>query len=232
VCDGRPRRGVVELPAYFEALNRDFRYQLTVIGEFAQAIVGSEIGNRFVIRTDKPASGLLAGDRHPQDPWAETNRIVVEQDKPEAERGVSPHPAAYGQPPEATSKWCATLRGTPSAVRHGPRPRCSGDAAGSTTGAEETSMPTTRTVAFVITLLLASIAAPARAAFSGTDVFLPSVGQTAGISNWYTTVWVHNPHTVQATAQFTFLVRDQVNTSATAITKTIAAGIRSGTPTS
>ncbi len=85
-------------------------------------------------------------------------------------------------------------------------------------------MPTTRTVAFVITLLLASIAAPAHGAFSGTDVFLPSVGRAAGISNWYTTVWVHNPGTVQATAQFTFLVRDQVNTSATAVTRTIAAG--------
>ncbi len=68
------------------------------------------------------------------------------------------------------------------------------------------------------------LAAPLFAAFSGTDVFLPSVGRAAGISNWYTTVWVHNPGTVQATAQFTFLVRDQVNTSATAVTRTIAAG--------
>ena len=30
---------VVELPEWFETLNRDFRYQLTVIGQFAQAIV-------------------------------------------------------------------------------------------------------------------------------------------------------------------------------------------------
>ena len=29
----------VILPDYFEALNRDFLYQLTVIGQFAQAIV-------------------------------------------------------------------------------------------------------------------------------------------------------------------------------------------------
>ena len=27
------------LPEYFSALNRDFRYQLTVIGQFAQAIM-------------------------------------------------------------------------------------------------------------------------------------------------------------------------------------------------
>jgi hypothetical protein len=51
------RRGfaVVRLPAYFDAINRDFRYQLTPIGRFAQAIVAREISaNRFTIRTDKP----------------------------------------------------------------------------------------------------------------------------------------------------------------------------------
>ena len=43
------------LPEYFEALNSDFRYKLTVIGQFAQAIVASEIShNQFTIRTDKP----------------------------------------------------------------------------------------------------------------------------------------------------------------------------------
>ncbi len=93
---------IVELPAYFEALNRDFRYQLTVIGEFAQAIVGSEISdNRFVIRTDKAAvkvSWQVTGIR--RDPWAEANRIVVEQDKPESERGLYLHAAAYGALPE------------------------------------------------------------------------------------------------------------------------------------
>ena len=39
----------------FESLHRDFRYQLTVIGQFAQAIVSSEIkNNSFKIKTDKP----------------------------------------------------------------------------------------------------------------------------------------------------------------------------------
>src|SRR6185295_9797953 len=43
----------VELPDYFEALNRDFRYQLTVIGTFAQAIIAAEIReNRFKIKTN------------------------------------------------------------------------------------------------------------------------------------------------------------------------------------
>ncbi len=52
------RRGfsVVKLPRYFDAINRDFRYQLTVVGKsFARAIVWKEIaGNRFTIRTDEP----------------------------------------------------------------------------------------------------------------------------------------------------------------------------------
>ena len=44
----------VRLPAYFDRINIDLRYQLTVIGQFAQAIIAKkEAGNRFVIRTDK-----------------------------------------------------------------------------------------------------------------------------------------------------------------------------------
>ena len=34
---------LVQLPDWFEALNKDFRYQLTVIGSFAQAIVADKI---------------------------------------------------------------------------------------------------------------------------------------------------------------------------------------------
>jgi hypothetical protein len=46
---------IVTMPAWFEALNADFRYQLTVIGQFAQAIVASEIANgSFTIKTSKP----------------------------------------------------------------------------------------------------------------------------------------------------------------------------------
>jgi hypothetical protein len=45
----------VTLPDYFEAINIDFRYQLTCIGQFAQAIIFEEIkNNRFSIKTDKP----------------------------------------------------------------------------------------------------------------------------------------------------------------------------------
>ncbi|MEA1979488.1 MAG: hypothetical protein U9N54_00750, partial [candidate division Zixibacteria bacterium] len=74
----------VIMPDYFTVLNRDFRYQLTVIGDFAQAIVAEEISNnQFSIRTDKPnikVSWQVTGIRH--DNWANDNRIEVEIDKP------------------------------------------------------------------------------------------------------------------------------------------------------
>ena len=75
---------IVTLPNYFDALNRDFRYQLTVVsGDFAQAIVAEKIrGNSFKIRTDKPSvevSWQVTGVR--KDKFAEEHRIKVETDK-------------------------------------------------------------------------------------------------------------------------------------------------------
>jgi hypothetical protein len=46
---------IVNLPDYFEAINKDFRYQLTVIGSFAQAIISKEVSNnQFEIATNIP----------------------------------------------------------------------------------------------------------------------------------------------------------------------------------
>lgn len=93
-------RATVILPDYFEALNGEFRYQLTVIGQFAQAIVSQKIAhNRFAIRTNKPSvevSWQVTGIRH--DAYAEAHRIPVEEDKPAAEQGHYLHPDAFGQP--------------------------------------------------------------------------------------------------------------------------------------
>src|SRR5262249_22119601 len=50
------RRGeaVIDLPIWFEALNKDFRYQLTCIGGFAPVFVAQEINNnRFKIAGGK-----------------------------------------------------------------------------------------------------------------------------------------------------------------------------------
>jgi len=88
----------VVLPNYFEALNRDFRYQLTVIGQFAQAIVKQEIqNNRFTIRTSRPlvkVSWQVTGIRH--DAYADAYRIPVEEEKPRQEQGHFLHPELFG----------------------------------------------------------------------------------------------------------------------------------------
>ncbi len=88
----------VTLPDYFEALNRDYRYQLTVIGTFAQAIIAQEIEDgQFVIQTDQPnvkVSWQVTGIR--QDPFADANRIAVEEEKAADERDAYLHPEVYG----------------------------------------------------------------------------------------------------------------------------------------
>ncbi|MBC8096506.1 MAG: hypothetical protein H7Y43_11910 [Akkermansiaceae bacterium] len=96
----------VTLPDWFGALNRDFRYQLTVIGQFAQAIVSKEVsGNQFSIQTDKPnvkVSWQITGIR--QDAYANAHRIPVEELKTK-ERGFYLHPALFGQPGEKGVEW-------------------------------------------------------------------------------------------------------------------------------
>ena len=98
---------IVELPRYFDKLNKDFRYQLTVIGTFAQAIVADEIrDNRFVIKTNAAnvkVSWQVTGVR--QDAYANKNRIKVEEEKSRQERGFYLHPAAFDQPDERGIEW-------------------------------------------------------------------------------------------------------------------------------
>jgi hypothetical protein len=69
---------IVELPSYFEALNKDFRYQLTCIGQPAMVWVEKKINNNhFVIKSDKPnveISWQVTGIR--QDPYANNHRVV------------------------------------------------------------------------------------------------------------------------------------------------------------
>jgi hypothetical protein len=93
---------VVELPDWFEALNKGFRYQLTVIGTFAQAIVSEKVkGNHFAIKTTAPnveVSWQVTGIR--RDAYAEKHRIPVEEAKAERERGYYLHPDAFNQPEE------------------------------------------------------------------------------------------------------------------------------------
>jgi hypothetical protein len=98
---------VVTLPDYFEALNRDFRYQLTVIGTFAQAVVAEKVkGNQFKIATSQPnveVSWQVTGVR--QDAWANKHRIPNEELKAETEKGYFLHPELYGKDEEKGLDW-------------------------------------------------------------------------------------------------------------------------------
>ncbi len=89
----------VTLPGYFEALNKDYRYQLTVLGQFAQAIIQEKVlNNKFKIKTDKPnveVSWQVTGIR--QDAYANSNRIPTEVDKPKEEVGTYLNPEAFGK---------------------------------------------------------------------------------------------------------------------------------------
>jgi len=101
ITDGQGS-AVVQLPEWFETLNRDFRYQLTAIGQFSQAIVASKVTNhQFTIKTDKPnveVSWQVTGIR--QDAWANAHRIPVEVPKADRDRGLYLHPELFGAPAE------------------------------------------------------------------------------------------------------------------------------------
>lgn len=85
----------VQLPDYFLALNKDYRYQLTVMGKsFARAIVWEEVDANgiFIIKTDQPnvkVSWQVTGIR--QDKFANENRIIPEVEKPESQKGKLMH---------------------------------------------------------------------------------------------------------------------------------------------
>ncbi len=74
----------IQMPDYFEALNREFRYQLTPIGAPAPSLFVAEMisDNRFKI-AGGPAGLLVSwqvtGVR--KDTWAQANRIQVEESK-------------------------------------------------------------------------------------------------------------------------------------------------------
>ncbi len=92
----------VILPDYFEALNRDFRYQLTTVGTFAQVMVEREVSqNTFRIQSDKPnvkVSWQVTGIR--KDAHANEFRIVPTVEKEEKDKGKYLCPECYQEPEE------------------------------------------------------------------------------------------------------------------------------------
>jgi hypothetical protein len=110
----RKGKAEIELPDWFGALNQDFRYQLTAIGApgpnlyIAEEISDTTTSNKSNnnsrhFKIAGGASGMkvswqVTGIR--KDPWANANRIQVEEDKPDKERGYYLYPDLYGQPEE------------------------------------------------------------------------------------------------------------------------------------
>ncbi|HEV8131994.1 MAG TPA: hypothetical protein VGQ81_12135 [Acidobacteriota bacterium] len=91
----------VEMPPWFEALNRDYRYQLTAIGFPGPNLYIAEefTAGHFKIAGGAPGgkvSWQITGVR--QDPYANAHRVQVEEEKPASQRGLFLFPEGYGQP--------------------------------------------------------------------------------------------------------------------------------------
>jgi hypothetical protein len=110
----------IELPDWFDALNKDFRYQLTAIGapgpnlhiaeEISDGVTTTNHSNsssnnnknnnnsRFKVAggtSGMKVSWQVTGIR--QDPYAKAHPIRVEEDKPDKERGYYLYPDLYGK---------------------------------------------------------------------------------------------------------------------------------------
>jgi len=104
----------INLPDWFGALNKDFRYQLTAIAAPGPNLyIAEEISeasknysntscknnnSRFKIAGGMPGmkvSWQVTGIR--KDPWANAHRIEVEEDKPFEKQGYYLHPEVYGE---------------------------------------------------------------------------------------------------------------------------------------
>jgi len=109
---------IVAMPKWFQALNKDFRYQLTILGHSpwdTQARVWNELkNNRFTIRTNHgkvKVSWQVTGIRH--DAYANAHRIQVVVPKTGEDAGKYAYPGLYGQP---HSKGVTAIAGMPKAL--------------------------------------------------------------------------------------------------------------------
>ncbi|MBN2893125.1 MAG: hypothetical protein JXL97_14745 [Bacteroidales bacterium] len=91
----------VILPEYFDALNKDYRYQLTAIGaSMPNLYIAEEISeNMFVIGggiSGEKVSWQVTGVR--QDKFANANRVIDEVEKEDYNKGRYIHPTLFGTP--------------------------------------------------------------------------------------------------------------------------------------
>ena len=99
---GAGGKATVQLPDYFEALNKDFRYQLTCVGAFAPVFVQQEVvDNQFVIAGGAEGmkiSWQVTGVRN--DPWFRDHPYQSVEEKTGIDKGRYYYPEGYGLPAE------------------------------------------------------------------------------------------------------------------------------------
>jgi hypothetical protein len=108
----------IDLPDWFGALNKDFRYQLTAIGAPGPNLyIAEEISEATTTKYSNSSSNNNNNNSHfkiaggtsgmkvswqvtgiRKDPWANAHRIEVEENKPTKESGYYLHPDLYGKP--------------------------------------------------------------------------------------------------------------------------------------
>jgi hypothetical protein len=95
----------VTLPEWVDTFNKDFRYQLTCIGQAAPVYVAQEVSDAaFSIAggaAGMKVSWQLTGIRN--DAWAQANPLAVEQEKPDDEKVKSETTANRSGPPVTVS---------------------------------------------------------------------------------------------------------------------------------
>jgi hypothetical protein len=99
VTTDRNGEATIELPGYFDALNRDLRYQLTPLADARAWVKRKVAGNRFTVATSEPGTEVcwqLTGVR--QDAYAKAHPLVVEAAKTGKEKGRYLNPREHGQP--------------------------------------------------------------------------------------------------------------------------------------
>ena len=114
---------MVQMPSYFQALDQDFRYQLTPIGAPGPNLyVAEEISdNHFKIAGGKPGSKVswqVTGIRH--DPYATAHPLQVQQDKTAGDKGKYLYPTEYGQPESTGIDYQRTHTNQPSPPEQQP----------------------------------------------------------------------------------------------------------------
>lgn len=97
----------VTLPDWFSALNKEFRYQLTCVGGFAQVFISKKVeNNQFSISggiEGLEISWMITGIRN--DPYAQKFRIPTEVEKTNEAKGTYLQPEAYNQPYEKSETY-------------------------------------------------------------------------------------------------------------------------------